>query len=63
MATRSAWQDVHLFVSSTFRDTQAERDVLVRRVFPVLRAELLPHKIRLGLHPLVSTIFILTFRL
>ena len=47
MATRSAWQDVHLFVSSTFRDTQAERDVLVRRVFPVLRAELLPHKFRL----------------
>jgi WD40 repeat protein len=47
MATRSAWQDVHLFVSSTFRDTQAERDVLVRRVFPVLRAELLPHKVRL----------------
>jgi WD40 repeat protein len=47
MANRSAWKDVHLFVSSTFRDTQAERDVLVRRVFPVLRAELLQHKVRL----------------
>ena len=47
MVSRSTWQDVHLFVSSTFRDTQAERDVLVRRVFPVLRAELLPHKVRL----------------
>jgi WD40 repeat protein len=47
MANRSTWKDVHLFVSSTFRDTQAERDVLVRRVFPVLRAELLQHKVRL----------------
>ncbi len=28
---------VRVFVSSTFRDMQAERDELVKRVFPVLR--------------------------
>ena len=31
-------QSVRLFISSTFQDLQAERDVLVKRVFPALRA-------------------------
>jgi Domain of unknown function (DUF4062) len=41
------WKTVHLFVSSTFKDTQTERDVLVRRVFPELRARLLRYRIHL----------------
>ena len=32
-----AWQTVRIFVSSTFRDMHAERDYLVRTVFPELR--------------------------
>jgi WD40 repeat protein len=43
----SAWKTVKLFVSSTFRDTQLERDILVRRVFPRLRAELLKYRLHL----------------
>ena len=31
---------IRLFVSSTFRDFGEERDLLVRRVFPALRARL-----------------------
>ena len=31
---------VRLFLSSTFRDFSEERDLLVRRVFPALRARL-----------------------
>nr|XP_040028059.1 telomerase protein component 1 isoform X1 [Gasterosteus aculeatus aculeatus] len=31
------WRSVRVFVSSTFRDMHAERDVLVRAVFPELR--------------------------
>ncbi|HET6510629.1 MAG TPA: DUF4062 domain-containing protein, partial [Candidatus Kapabacteria bacterium] len=34
-----AKQEFRLFVSSTFRDLQAERDELVKRVFPRIRAE------------------------
>ena len=41
------WRTVSLFVSSTFRDTQLERDVLVRRVFPRLRAELSRRRLHL----------------
>jgi hypothetical protein len=29
-----AWKEVRVFISSTFRDVQAERDHLVRFVFP-----------------------------
>ena len=36
-----AWRTVPVFISSTFRDMQAERDYLVRFVFPRLREELL----------------------
>ncbi|KAM9458628.1 telomerase protein component 1 isoform 1-T2 [Salvelinus alpinus] len=37
------WQGVRVFVSSTFRDMHAERDVLVRSVFPELRRRAAPH--------------------
>ena len=39
------WTTVRVFVSSTFRDMQAERDHLVRFVFPKLRQELLRRQI------------------
>eukprot|EP00730_Choanoeca_flexa_P006177 TRINITY_DN12099_c1_g1_i8.p1 TRINITY_DN12099_c1_g1~~TRINITY_DN12099_c1_g1_i8.p1 ORF type:complete len:1039 (+),score=199.76 TRINITY_DN12099_c1_g1_i8:48-3164(+) len=35
---RYAWRTVRVFVSSTFADMYAEREVLVRQVFPRLRA-------------------------
>ena len=41
------WKTVRVFISSTFRDMQAERDWLVRFVFPRLREELLRHRIHL----------------
>ena len=41
----ATWKTVRAFVSSTFRDMQAERDHLVRFVFPRLREELLSQKI------------------
>src|SRR3974377_2194957 len=31
------WQKVHVFISSTFNDMHAERDYLVKRVFPALQ--------------------------
>ncbi|XP_010888175.2 telomerase protein component 1 [Esox lucius] len=37
------WRGVRVFVSSTFRDMQAERDVLVRSVFPELRRRAAQH--------------------
>jgi WD40 repeat protein len=42
-----AWRTVRVFISSTFRDMQAERDHLVRFVFPRLREELLKRRIHL----------------
>lgn len=33
----AAWKTVRVFISSTFRDMHAERDHLVRTVFPELR--------------------------
>jgi hypothetical protein len=41
----SAYQTVLVFISSTFRDMQAERDHLVRFVFPKLLEELLARRI------------------
>jgi hypothetical protein len=41
------WKTVRVFISSTFRDMQAERDWLVRFVFPKLREELLRYRIHL----------------
>ncbi|XP_022080358.1 telomerase protein component 1-like isoform X2 [Acanthaster planci] len=34
---RSGWKTVRIFVSSTFRDFHAEREILVKEVFPDLR--------------------------
>ncbi|MBM4041733.1 MAG: DUF4062 domain-containing protein, partial [Planctomycetes bacterium] len=39
------WRTVRVFISSTFLDMQAERDHLVRFVFPRLREELLKRRI------------------
>jgi hypothetical protein len=41
------WRELRVFISSTFRDMQAERDHLVRFVFPRLREELLRRRIHL----------------
>ncbi|KAK2822749.1 hypothetical protein Q5P01_022814 [Channa striata] len=41
------WRSVRVFVSSTFRDMHAERDVLVRSVFPELRRRNAPHSLHL----------------
>ncbi|WP_268767895.1 DUF4062 domain-containing protein [Methanosarcina sp. 1.H.T.1A.1] len=41
------WKTVRVFISSTFKDMHAERDYLVRFVFPRLREELLKRRIHL----------------
>jgi WD40 repeat protein len=41
------WQTVRVFISSTFRDMHAERDYLVRVVFPGLREKLERYRIHL----------------
>src|SRR3954470_11727679 len=43
----SLWTTVRVFISSTFRDMQAERDHLVKVVFPRLRERLAPYRIEL----------------
>ena len=43
----ATWKTVRVFISSTFRDMHAERDHLVRFVFPRLREELLRFRIYL----------------
>ncbi|MFH1763051.1 MAG: DUF4062 domain-containing protein [Gemmatimonadota bacterium] len=40
-----AWRSVRVFISSTFRDMQAERDHLVRFVFPELRERCRPLRV------------------
>ena len=42
------WRTLRVFISSTFRDMQAERDHLVRFVFPRVREQLLPRRIHLA---------------
>jgi WD40 repeat protein len=42
-----AWETVHVFVSSTFNDMHAERDYLVKEVFPELRDFCEERKLRL----------------
>lgn len=41
------WREIRLFISSTFRDMQAERNHLVRFVFPRVREKLLARRVRL----------------
>ncbi len=43
----ATWQTVRVFISSTFRDMHAERDHLVKVVFPALREQLEKHRIDL----------------
>lgn len=42
-----AWKTIRVFISSTFRDMHAERDHLVRFVFPRLRDELLRRRMHM----------------
>ncbi|MFO0916780.1 MAG: DUF4062 domain-containing protein [Planctomycetaceae bacterium] len=41
------WSTVRIFISSTFRDMHAERDHLVKVVFPALRERLEPYQLHL----------------
>lgn len=41
------WLTIRVFISSTFHDMQAERDFLVRFVFPELRQDLLRYRLHL----------------
>ena len=41
------WKTVRIFISSTFKDMHAERDYLVRFVFPRLREDLIKRRIHL----------------
>ena len=43
----ASWKTVRVFISSTFSDMQAERDWLVKRVFPALRQKLEPLRLHL----------------
>src|SRR6476659_5879960 len=43
----SVWRTVRVFISSTFRDMHAERDHLVKVVFPALREGLTSHRVHL----------------
>lgn len=47
MHMSATWKTVRVFISSTFRDMHAERDHLMRFVFPRLREQLLPRRIHL----------------
>ncbi|MDR1880587.1 MAG: DUF4062 domain-containing protein, partial [Tannerellaceae bacterium] len=40
------WQDIYLFISSTFNDMHAERDYLVKHVFPELSAQCEKYRLR-----------------
>jgi len=41
------WQTVRVFISSTFRDMHAERDHLIKVVFPTLRERLEKYRVYL----------------
>src|SRR6266571_4344076 len=43
----ATWKTVRVFISSTFRDMHAERDHLVKVVFPALREKLEKHRLYL----------------
>src|ERR1700726_1486876 len=44
---QTIWPIVRVFISSTFRDMHAERDHLIKVVFPALRERLEKHRIHL----------------
>ena len=41
------WKEIRLFLSSTFVDTQAERDVLVKQVIPTVNRKLAKQRVRI----------------
>ena len=41
------WKSVRVFISSTFRDMNAERDYLIKVVFPALREQLEAYRVHL----------------
>ncbi len=43
----SRWRPVKVFISSTFRDMYAERDHLIKVVFPALREKLGKYRVYL----------------
>jgi hypothetical protein len=43
----AAWKTVRVFISSTFRDMHAERDQLLKVVFPALRERLEKYRVHL----------------
>src|SRR5436305_372877 len=43
----SAWRTVRVYLSSTFDDMHAEREHLIRVVFPNLREQLRPYRVEL----------------
>ena len=43
----TAWENVYIFISSTFNDMHAERDYLIKRVFPAVRAFCGEHRLNL----------------
>ena len=43
----AAWENVYIFISSTFNDMHAERDYLIKRVFPAVRAFCGEHRLNL----------------
>jgi tetratricopeptide (TPR) repeat protein len=45
MVSFPKWKTIRVFISSTFRDFQSERDYLVKHVFPRIREKLEPHRI------------------
>src|SRR5262249_24872270 len=47
IVSMQTWRTVRVFISSTFRDMQAERDHLVKVVFPALRERLEPYRVHL----------------
>ncbi|XP_053738812.1 telomerase protein component 1 isoform X3 [Synchiropus splendidus] len=47
VSPRVRWRTVRVFISSTFRDMHAERDLLVRFIFPELRRRAATHRLHL----------------
>ena len=45
MTTRHTGKNIKIFLSSTFRDMDAERDAIMNRVYPAVAQQLAPHNI------------------
>ena len=60
--TTGEWIDIRLFISSTFKDTRAERDIIVKRIVPKINRKydswylrIVPIDLRWGVLPSVNT--------